>query len=303
MTETPLIVVNGDDFGMTKSATRGVIRAYLEGVLTSASLVTTTAGFRAACTAASQNPRLGIGLHFTLSAGQPASRLPRSSRLTDASGYLTASFGSLLAGSRIGNSSSFLDQVAGELDAQVCKAKEMGIELDHLNGERHVHLIPGISQLVFDSATQHDISHVRLCSPDLGFQYADITDLPGWFANGGLLKFFILHRLSKIAAHKMPPQFNASRGNYLTVLHTGKMHKVLHRIFDSPPAGLTEIAVHPGEPTRHSGSIPGNSNLMAYLGHRDRRREMDAVIEMAQYNSAARLVTFAEAAQTIKGTE
>ena len=60
----PRLIVNADDFGLSRGVNAGIIRAHEEGVVTAASLMT-----RAACTAeaaayARRSWRLSVGLHF-----------------------------------------------------------------------------------------------------------------------------------------------------------------------------------------------------------------------------------------------
>ena len=69
-----VFVINADDLGVSRGATLGIIRAHLEGVVTSASLAPTGADYRHAVEVTRKNcPELGIGLHFTLSAGKSVS--------------------------------------------------------------------------------------------------------------------------------------------------------------------------------------------------------------------------------------
>src|SRR5438045_2615919 len=66
------LIVNADDFGGSPSINQAVIRAHTEGILTTASLMVNEPGFAEAVTLAKQHPRLGVGLHLTLSHGHAA---------------------------------------------------------------------------------------------------------------------------------------------------------------------------------------------------------------------------------------
>src|SRR5271154_6957886 len=66
------LIVNADDFGLSKSVNAAVIRAHREGVLTSASLMVNENGFDEAVKLAKENPKLGVGLHLTLLCGKSA---------------------------------------------------------------------------------------------------------------------------------------------------------------------------------------------------------------------------------------
>src|SRR5579864_4718762 len=60
------LIVNADDFGLSRGVNRGIIEAAEHGVLTSASLmVRQPAAAEAACYART-NPKLSVGLHLDL---------------------------------------------------------------------------------------------------------------------------------------------------------------------------------------------------------------------------------------------
>ena len=57
------LIVNGDDFGRTEGLTRGIVKCFQEGILTSASMVANGAAFELAAVLAKENPELGVGIH------------------------------------------------------------------------------------------------------------------------------------------------------------------------------------------------------------------------------------------------
>src|SRR5260370_487589 len=66
------LIVNADDFGRSHSINQAVIRAHCEGILTTASLMVNEPGLEEAVLLARKHPRLGVGLHLTLSHGHSA---------------------------------------------------------------------------------------------------------------------------------------------------------------------------------------------------------------------------------------
>ena len=60
------LIVNADDFGLTTGVNRGVVRAFQDGIVTSASLLVTGSAFEDAVALAQQNPKLDVGLHLAL---------------------------------------------------------------------------------------------------------------------------------------------------------------------------------------------------------------------------------------------
>lgn len=60
------LVVNADDFGLSAGVNAGILRAHVEGIVTSASLMVRRAAAAAAAVAATHHPTLELGLHLDL---------------------------------------------------------------------------------------------------------------------------------------------------------------------------------------------------------------------------------------------
>lgn len=67
------VIVNADDFGLSRQINRGIIEAHHAGMLRSASLLANGPAAAEAIEAASGNRGLGVGLHLTLVFGEPVS--------------------------------------------------------------------------------------------------------------------------------------------------------------------------------------------------------------------------------------
>lgn len=61
-----VLIVNADDFGFCPAVNRGVIRAHVEGIVSSASLMVRWPDAAAAARAAARHPTLSVGLHVDL---------------------------------------------------------------------------------------------------------------------------------------------------------------------------------------------------------------------------------------------
>jgi YdjC-like protein len=294
MSHDSYIVVNADDFGMVQSATDGILRGHREGVITSTSIVTTTAGFTYARDRLSECPGLGVGLHFSLSEGRSLSCQNSDSMLTHSNGTLKWRFFPLLFAMRRPLAKQLLIEIEKELDAQINKALDAGITLDHINGERHIHLIPGISELVQAAAKRYSIPYIRQMTNDVGFSYSRASDLPLYIANAGPLKFALLKHLSGKSLPVGQRPDNALSANYCSMLYTGKMDRVLSRIWAAPPPGITELAVHPGDFGAQMLPEVADKSLQNYLRHGDRERELMACIEIKSTPTTANLVSYGD---------
>jgi predicted glycoside hydrolase/deacetylase ChbG (UPF0249 family) len=60
----PRLIVNADDFGLTRDVNEGIRIAHSTGIVTSASLMALAPAAADAARAASEHPQLSVGLHF-----------------------------------------------------------------------------------------------------------------------------------------------------------------------------------------------------------------------------------------------
>ena len=75
------LIVNGDDFGATSGINRGIVKAYREGILTSASIVVDGSAAEQAAQLSREHRELSVGLHVVLAnlgtAGEMRTELDR----------------------------------------------------------------------------------------------------------------------------------------------------------------------------------------------------------------------------------
>jgi chitin disaccharide deacetylase len=153
------LIVNADDFGLSNSVNQAVIRAYRDGILTSASLMVNEAGFDEAVQLAKENPGLGVGLHLTLLHGHstlPPSQIPG---LVNSRGEFSNS--PVGAGMAYFFRRRLRGQLRSELRAQFEKFHSTGLRLDHVNGHLHLHLHPVIFKMLMDDSESLGIRHFR----------------------------------------------------------------------------------------------------------------------------------------------
>ncbi len=290
-----VFVINADDLGVSRGATLGIIRAHLDGVATSASLSPTGADYHHAVETTRENcPELGIGLHFTLSAGKPISQAVDVPLLVDQKGYLRWEFISLLRALGSSRKGKLLEQIEIELEAQIQKLLADGIAPDHIDSERHVHLIPGIFEKTILAAQRHGIPFVR-AGKDISLGLARFEHFRPVILRGGLLKFVLLQGLTHLIKDKR--QQVRSCNNFASYLFAGRLDLVLKQILARAPAGVTEIMVHPGIPEESHDVDLGNPGLEHYLTLEDRRRELNACVEARSLGQNFELCSFRTLAQ------
>src|SRR5215831_20185736 len=126
------LIVTADDFGLTDGVNRAVVRAHKEGVVTSASLMVNSPAFESAVELARQNPSLDIGLHLDLT-NKPFALAVRPHKLN----------------------------LEREVRAQIEKALGTGLHITHLDGHKHVHIIPAVWKVVHALASEYGIRAIR----------------------------------------------------------------------------------------------------------------------------------------------
>jgi predicted glycoside hydrolase/deacetylase ChbG (UPF0249 family) len=282
---TAALVVNADDLGVSRGATLGILAAHREGVVSSASMSVTTGDYRHAVDAVRTSPALGLGLHLTLTSGKPASAPRAVPQLVREDGFFRWRFLPLLRAAAGSGHAALLDQIEIEIEAQLQRLAADGVRVDHIDGERHVHLIPGIFERVIAAAKRRRIPFVRL-GRELGIapeaRHAVELTLRGGFAKSWLLSA-LTRRARTILARESEPLVR-SADHFASYLYSGRLDLVLKRILiGRPPSGVTEIMVHPGLPEESRGIDLGNEELERYVALDDRRKELEACIEARRW--------------------
>lgn len=154
------LVVNADDFGRSRSINQAVIRAHRDGILTTASLMVNEAGLDEAVALARENPKLGVGLHLTLSHGHSALPVEKIPGLVNERGEFSNA--PTATGFRYFIKRKLHDQLRREIHAQFEKFRATGLPLDHVNGHLHFHLHPTVFRIVMQAADTFGIKRMRL---------------------------------------------------------------------------------------------------------------------------------------------
>ena len=122
------LIVNADDYGMSRGVSEGIRVAHREGIVTSASaIMTTECATEELLAAREEAPSLAFGVHLSMSCGRPV--LPPGKVRS-----LVSSDGSFLAAHAVRNVN--LEELRQELRAQVEKFLETGVRLTHLNSHQ-----------------------------------------------------------------------------------------------------------------------------------------------------------------------
>jgi chitin disaccharide deacetylase len=154
------LIINADDFGLTRGVNRAIAELHRAGSLTSATLMATGAAFDDAVAVASANPTLGVGCHVTLTDGTPVSPPQRISTLLGPDGKTfrpsLVDFVQALLRGKISEA-----EIEREALAQVEKLHAAGIKATHLDTHKHTHLFPAVTRPLLRAAERCSIRAIR----------------------------------------------------------------------------------------------------------------------------------------------
>ncbi|MGH9574284.1 MAG: carbohydrate deacetylase [Candidatus Acidiferrales bacterium] len=281
---TKQLILNADDFGLTKGVSDGILRAHREGILTSATLMANGAAFDHAVALALQNPSLGVGCHLVLVGGQSVAPPREIPSLTDSQGNLPISLTALVA--RVSIGAIRQADIERELRSQIEKIRRAGISPTHLDTHKHTHAHPRVLEALGRVAQEMEITRMR----------KPIERLRASWAGGAPLK----QLLAASAARTVSLKFRAlsrkyglrSPQNFLGLASTGGLNAaVLRHLIDTLPDGQTEIMLHPG-------ICDADLERTESRLQRERELEMNALIDSdvkrAVVEHDVRLITYRE---------
>lgn len=133
------LIVNADDFGLSKGVTDGIARAHREGIVTSASMMANQPASEYAVAMLPELHNLCIGVHLTLSQGRPILPAEQVPSLVDANGEF---YGQSEVIRRLSRWVLSTSEIEAEFRAQIQWLKHRGIALTHADSHHHTHLYP-----------------------------------------------------------------------------------------------------------------------------------------------------------------
>jgi chitin disaccharide deacetylase len=240
------LIVNADDLGWTAGVNRGIAEAHRHGIVTSTSLLANGCAFGDAVQAASEIPGLGVGVHLNLSDGAPLAPAEQVKSLLDEEGKFAGGPESLLM--RLTTKSLKLKEVEKEWDAQIEKVCGAGIRPTHLDGHKHVQMLPGLFGIALRLAKRHGIDAVRVSHEASPLRTA-LSD--GNESGGVALKQGVQARGLKLLARdarEMAERAGIVTADYFCgIAQTGVLTKAgVQKLLSSLPEGTTELMCHPG---------------------------------------------------------
>jgi chitin disaccharide deacetylase len=219
------VIINGDDFGLSRENNAGIIAAHRHGVLSSASLMVSGDSAQEAADLARRHPVLAVGLHVTFSDTKPVLPPDQVSMLVMPNGRFPPDDGAHRAAL---SSAEGRRQIRTEIAAQFREFRALGLVCDHVNAHRHAHRRPLLAWMIFREASRWQVNATRI-------PWDPPTDPLRY------LRAVLLRRLGKIYGLNAPDRCIDRNWNI----------QRLPDFLANLPAGSTEIFFHPVEANNH----------------------------------------------------
>lgn len=165
ISKPPNLKIIADDFGFHRSINEGIAYLLKDGYIDGASLMADGQAFDDVVGRLRGLENLSIGVHLVLVEEKPVLSGEQVPSLVGRQGSLhknyTSFFGRYITG-RIRKS-----DIEKELKAQIEKCISSGVKPDFLNSHQHLHLLPGITDIVIKLAKKYRIPRIRIVSEPL----------------------------------------------------------------------------------------------------------------------------------------
>jgi len=240
------LIVNADDLGWTRGVNRGIGEAHQNGIVTSTSLLANGEAFKDGVETAQDLPRLGVGVHLNLSDGKPVAPVLNVKSLLNKAGEFSLGPEALLF--RLTAKSLELNEVETEWDAQIEKVRGTGIHPTHLDGHKHVQMLPGLFAIALRLAKKHGIEAVRVAHEASSLRAA-LTAAGD--SSSVIVKQGVQARGLKLLARDaraMAERAGVATADFFCgIAQTGALTKSgVQQLLASLPEGTTELMCHPG---------------------------------------------------------
>lgn len=232
------LIINADDYGLHEFINQGIMEGAMHGCISSTSIMPVAAAFEHAVNLLNTNENsVGVGVHLTLVAASPILEPQKISTLVDAEGNFASAYPAFIKKYICGTVR--LAEIYQEFYAQIAKVKSTGIPITHLDSHQHLHVLPGMIDVVIALAKEFKIKAIRIPAEDYLFFHE--------FSFGRYIGKCGLSFLAQIARKKLKKANIVSPDYFWGMMAGGNMNEAtLAQIISQLPNGVNEIMVHPG---------------------------------------------------------
>lgn len=162
------LILNGDDFGISRGVNAAMIDCYQKGVMNSCSMMTNMPAAKEAAQLMLENPNLSVGIHFNLTVGYPLTKNLKT--LVKADGSFNKA---MLKDSRHVDPEEIYTELQAQMDRFVLLT---GKHPDHINSHHGIEMIQGAEKIICEFSRRYDIPVRRFFTlpegnhPDIHFE-------------------------------------------------------------------------------------------------------------------------------------
>lgn len=259
------LIINADDFGSSDAANRAIIRAHLDGVCTSTSLMVNEPAAEAAVELARENPSLAVGLHLVLVLGHSSLSPSQIPHLVNQNACFSDS--SFEAGIKYYFHPAARRELRLEMRAQFEKFAATGLPFSHVDGHTHLHMHPVIFRELVDLCEEFGVRRVRVVRGE-----RRISEGIGRLTAGDRITAVVFDLLARHCEKVLKGRGFIVPSRVYGLLQSGRMDEsCLLSLLQAIPAEISEIYSHPMESGRREDLLSnpgGESELNALLSHR-----------------------------------
>ena len=240
MSCVPSLILNADDFGLTPGVNRSVVELQEAGALTSATLMATGDGFKAAAEESARHPGLGVGCHVVLVDGRPALPVSEIRGLAGASAEFRPTLGAFVRDLMRGKISQ--DEIEAEATAQIRRLQAAGIHVTHVDTHKHTHMFVRVLRPLLRAARACGVGAIRNpFEPEWA-----LTAIPR-AASKRLWQVRLLRSRLRTFLRLVREAGLATTDGAVGVLATGTLEsQALRQLLEAMPEGTWELVCHPG---------------------------------------------------------
>ncbi len=237
------LIINADDFGLTRGVNRAIAEAHERGVLISATLMANGPEFDEAIALAKRLPRLSIGCHIDLVQLAPVSPPKTLPTLTRGDRFRPG-FGRF-ARAALQNRLSAAE-ISAEARAQISKLQRAGIAVSHFDTHKHTHMFPRVLRPLLQAAKEYGIRAVRNpFEPDAIVRFSEVSLRPKLLGRFCAVRAF--HTMAGNFRQMVAAEGMVTTDGTVGVVLTGfwderRLQALVRRI----PEGTWELVAHPG---------------------------------------------------------
>jgi predicted glycoside hydrolase/deacetylase ChbG (UPF0249 family) len=232
------LIVCADDVGLDPGITQGAIEAWQHGIVTDLSVMVARDDWGRTTALLEEAGVTEVGVHLTLCEGRPVLEAHAVPSLIGEEGRFVQTGGRFVRRYLTGRVR--VQEVRREWLAQVRKAQAAGLRVTHLDGHKHLHLMPGLFGVARDVLQSCGVRGMRLSRE------------PGAGDRGAVRGLLAL--LSVNPGRRLDRRAVATTDRVAGIEQAGALTEdALLDLIDRLRPGTTELVCHPG---RTGGSLP-----------------------------------------------